>query len=96
MSKNYKSLIQKILSLNRDYETNFMDKKNLLMGFYGELLVLDQLKSKKIDFEYRGGQSRYDIKIKKGNKEIKLEIRTSPLKTERFFSKGIENWGWKV
>ena len=72
------------------------------MGEYGELLVLSEIielkKKNKIKyFNYKGGQSKYDIGIfLNDDSKVKLEIRTSPYKKEWFFSKAVMNWGWKL
>ncbi len=61
-----------------------------IVGFYGELLVWKELKSK---FDWQGykiglgsGQSRADILLTKNNKRINIEVKTSRLKNEWYGS----------
>ena len=63
-----------------------------VMGYFGELVVRNELKKREIPYTAKGGQGGYDI-LANGKK---LEVRTSQLKQERCFPKHIKAWGWKL
>ena len=64
-----------------------------VMGYYGEVLMGDELQKRGIPYEERGGLAGYDLLV---DDRIKLEVRTSELKNERCFPKNIMAWGWKL
>jgi len=66
----------------------------LFVGIAGEFLVMAKLAQRKLPFEIKGGQAGHDFELN----GKKLEVRTSRLKDEGFFSKGknIRNFGWKL
>jgi hypothetical protein len=63
------------------------------MGYYGEVLMGDELRKRGIPYEKKGGLAGYDLLVEG---RIKLEVRTSELKNERCFPKNIRAWGWKL
>lgn len=79
-------LLKDILELKRDLENQNLKLAPGLAGLYGEILVYKKLKekfSKKgYTIEFDSGHSRADISLKKDNKEIKIEVKTSRLKDE--------------
>jgi len=84
--KDIKRAIVDIEKLNLDLGRLERRATPDIVGFYGELLVWKELKSR---FERMGyeinlgnGQSRADIVMKKGNDTIGVEIKTSRLKNE--------------
>jgi len=67
--------------------------RKAIMGYYGELVVANELKKLGFDNVIRKGNlTGYDLSI--DNK--KIEVRTSELKKERAFKKDMPAWGWKL
>lgn len=84
--KDIKRVIADIEKLNLDLGRLGRRATPDIVGFYGEMLVWKELESR---FRQQGyeidpgkGQSRADIVMKKGNRIIDVEIKTSRLKNE--------------
>ncbi len=75
-----------------------IDKKertpDRLCGLLGEYYVLRKLSKLGLKPKHKGGQGGYDISLN-GDK-VKIEVRTSLLKNEGIYPKGINFWGWAV
>lgn len=87
---NIKHAIKDIEKLEADLHKIGMRSTPDIVGFYGELLVWKELKSRlgwrgyKIDFG--SGQSKADIVLRKDDTKINIEVKTSRLKDEWFGS----------
>jgi hypothetical protein len=66
----------------------------LLVGLCGELLVKSKLAEYGIPFLPKGGQAGFDIVLEASGKRI--EVRSSLLKNEGIYPKGIMFYGWKI
>ncbi len=64
-----------------------------IMGYYGEVIVANELRKRKIGFHEKGGLAGYDLFV---SGKSRLEVRTSAIKNERAFPKSISAWGWKL
>ena len=91
--KDIKRAIVDIEKLNLDLQR--LDRRATPdnVGFYGELLVWKELKSRfgwqgyKIDLG--NGQIQADIVMEKGGKKLKIEVKTSRLKNEWYTGGGL-------
>ena len=86
---DYSKVIKDILVLRDDVEKIGRRVSPNIAGFYGELIVWKELKrtlgSKGYDIIFGSGQSKADIVlIKKGERLINIEVKTSRLKNEWF------------
>jgi hypothetical protein len=81
-----KRAIKDIEGLNRDLVRLGRRATPDIVGFYGELLVWKELKSRfgwqAYKIELGQGQSRADIVMVKNDKKIRIEVKTSRLKKE--------------
>ena len=85
-----KRAIKDIEKLERDLQKLSMRSTPDIVGFYGELLVWKQLKSKfggqGYTVSFGSGQSRADIVLAKRNTRINIEVKTSRFKDEWYGS----------
>lgn len=83
-----KRAIKDIQKLNVDLRRLGMRSTPDIVGFYGELLVWKELKSRfgwrGYNVEFGSGQSKADIILIKNNKKINVEVKTSRLKEEGY------------
>ena|SRR3989339_2106033 len=88
--------IQAIMKFKRTFFRIDKEEKtsNKLCGLLGEYYVLRELNKRMAEPKHTGGQGSYDISL--NNDEIKIEVKTSSLKNEGIYSKGISFWGWVV
>jgi hypothetical protein len=91
-----KNLIKEILRFKQSVDKIDCSKlPNKLIGDLGEMYVIDKLfKLGYKNIEPKGGHSRYDIYLHDTDKSI--EVRTSLLKNENVYPKGIDFYGWAV
>ena len=90
----FKQEFQKVLS-GVDVPDSLRKVPDKLAGTIGELLVIQELSKRGLgDLEYKSGQSSYDLFARGVNK--KIEVRTSLLKNEGLYPKGIDFYGWRV
>lgn len=91
---NYKKGIALIKKFKSDFESTGLKSPGLL-GFIGELYVLQKLDELGYNPHHKGGQGGYDIYIEKIDKRV--EVKTSILKNEgEYDDKSIKFWGWAV
>jgi len=94
--KKYSELIKEIIRFKAAVDkiaTTRLPHK--LLGELGEFYVIKKLQS--LGFKnivHKGGHSQYDILLKEQG--IKIEVRTSLLKNEGVYPKGIDFFGWRV
>jgi len=89
-------LIKEILHFKQSVDKiDYSKLPNKLMGDLGEMYVIDKLfRLGYKNIEPKGGHSRYDIYLHDTDKRI--EVRTSLLKNENVYPKGIDFYGWAV
>lgn len=73
-------------------EYGFVSKR--ILGDVGELYVIQKLKELGYNFEPRGGHCGCDILLTDQNK--KIEVRTSLLKNDGLYPRGILFYGWRI
>jgi hypothetical protein len=61
-----------------------------VVGFIGELIVLDKLKEEGVNAEHIGGRSWYDIKCG----DSKIEVKTSKIREDDPWCDNVKYWGW--
>jgi hypothetical protein len=92
----YNKLIAEIIKFKEAVED--IDNTRLphkLVGELGEFYVIKKLQSMGFSkIVHKGGHSRYDILL--GNENLRIEVRTSLLKNEGIYPKGINFFGWKI
>ena len=92
---NYKKGIALIRKFKNDFEKNNLKLPGGLLGYVGELYVLQKLKELRYNPQYKGGHSSYDIYLEKARKRV--EVKTSLLKNDgEYHDKNIKFWGWAV
>lgn len=92
---NYAKTINAIIKFKRAFDKIDPKIPRKLVGDIGELYALQQLEKAGLQPEPKGGQSGYDIYLKKIDKRI--EVRTSLWKNEGVYpDKTILFWGWRV
>lgn len=64
-----------------------------LIGVLGEYYVLHELDKSRISFRHKGGSAGCDIVLANN---VRIEVRTSLLKNEGLYPKGINFFGWRV
>lgn len=86
------SLLRKVI---KDPNCGRMNMSNI-KGFLGELIVKERLENAGYEVYHQGNQSGYDLSfwIEDGDKEIKIDVKTSTLKDG--FSCGRKHWGWAL
>lgn len=91
---NWLRIIRTIIKFKKTFEKiNKEDKTpNKLLGLLGEYYVLAELERNGFQPQQKGGQGGYDIYIPES--KIKIEVKTSLLKNEGLYLKGINFWGW--
>jgi hypothetical protein len=100
----YKKLIDLIVRFKKEYNhtlsklevTESLHKvPNKIAGTVGEFYVTQELvKLGHKDLEYKSGQSAFDLFLPSLNKRI--EVRSSLLKNEGLYPKGVDFYGWRV
>lgn len=84
---NPEILLHDILKLQADMGKQNMKLPPGLAGIYGEILAWKELepifKKKGFEVHFGSGSSKADIILTKGNKKIKIEVKTSRLKEEQ-------------
>lgn len=94
---NFKKAITEILKFKKVFDKIDDKIPKKLLGELGEFYVLDKLQKKGFkNLKPKGGKAGFDISIEDNNKEIKIEVKTSLLKNENIYSKGINFFGWRV
>jgi hypothetical protein len=93
----YRKAIKEIIRFKNAFDK--LDKPNSrvprkLVGEIGEYYVLHELKKRGFTADPKGGQAGCDVCLANNGKRI--EVRTSLLKNEGVYPKGIEFYGWRV
>lgn len=85
---NPELLLQDILKLKGDLESQGMKLTPSLAGMYGEILAFQKIQEiitgTKLSIEFFSGQKGADIQLTDGREKINVEIKTSRLKEEGF------------
>ena len=84
-------VIRKLVDLLSDLNEK---TPTFLVGFCGEVLVKSKLIENGISFISKGGQAGFDILLQANRK--KVEVRSSLLKNEGIYPKGIMFYGWRI
>ncbi len=92
--KNYKKAIKTIIEFRKAFDGIDPKVPRKLVGDIGEFYALQQLERLAFEPDHKGGHGGYDIYLREINKRI--EVRTSLLKNEGVFPKGINFYGWRV
>jgi hypothetical protein len=95
-NNKYKKLINEIIKFKKSVDKIDCSRlPNKLIGELGEMYVIDKLLRLGFkNIKSKGGHSRYDIHLQDTDKRI--EVRTSLLKNEGLYPKGIDFYGWAV
>jgi len=88
--KNIRKAINDILTLEKDLQAIGRKITPDIVGFYGELIAWEALEKNfghnGYEIIFESGQSKADIVLRKGNKKISIEVKTSRLKNEWYGS----------
>jgi hypothetical protein len=84
------SLLRKVI---KDPNCERMNMSTI-KGFLGELIVKERLEDSGFEVCHRGNQSGYDLSFWVGDRELKIDVKTSTLKDE--LSCGRLHWGWAL
>lgn len=90
MNKEAIALLKKILKKDAFKRMN----KGTVVGFLGELIVKQKLEDEGYEIKHSGNCASIDLLYKIGDKEIKIDVKTSRPKDE--ISCGIHYWGWPL
>jgi|WetSurMetagenome_2_1015567.scaffolds.fasta_scaffold444018_1 hypothetical protein len=89
--KNIDKTMKRLRTIIKDKNCYNMNLSNI-KGYLGELLVAKKLINEGQEIIQKGNQSRYDISLP--NKDIKIDVKFSTIKTE---VKGCPHyWGWAL
>lgn len=94
MTKKYEKAIKEIIKFKKFFNNIEPKIPNKLKGDIGELYVLRELEKRGFTCEHKGGFAGCDIYMPDVNKRI--EVKTSLLKNENIFDRGINFYGWKI
>lgn len=89
--RNINKTIQRLRAIISDGNCKKMNLSNI-KGYLGELLVIQKLLDEGHEIIQKGNQSGYDIEIP--NKEIKIDVKFSTIKTE--VANCPPYWGWAL
>lgn len=90
---DYKKAINYLIKLKKNFDKIDPKIPKKLVGDLGEYYVVTKLKKRGFSLTQKGGQGGYDILA---DNQIRIEVRTSLLKNEGIFPKGINFFGWRV
>lgn len=93
MLSKRKKAIKAIINFKKVFDKIEPKVPRKLAGDMGEFYVLRELENNGFKCEHKGGYAGCDIYIPDVNKRI--EVKTSLLKNEGIFNKGINFYGWK-
>lgn len=94
MTFKYKKAIKTILNFKKIFDKIEPKIPRKIVSDLGEFYVLNELEKRRFNCVHKGGQAGYDIYLDELDKRV--EVRTSLLKNEGIFKKGINFFGWRV
>lgn len=93
-ASQYKDIINAFLCFKKSLDSIVPRIPRKMAGDLGEFYVLLAMEKEGYDFTHKSGQAGYDILLNDPAKRI--EVRTSLLKNEGIYPKGINFYGWRV
>jgi hypothetical protein len=85
--------IQRLRAVILDANCQYMNKSTVV-GFLGEVLVCEKLRSEGLDVTHLGNQKGYDLQITSLTPEIRIDVKTAV--GSDIQGKMIRTWGWAL